>query len=299
MDSSRALSYTLQKTGEIRQATPYSEPVLAKPAATPGPRAQANTRIRTRKNFFKRVLEHVTGWIERRTATVKLNRALIPFIRKARDKASVSLTDEHFNKLAFALALANSVNDGPDELINKVVSNSVKRLNLAQKIAVREQFSARTKQGYQTEDSFLFALNACVQDAIITEGKNNLSEALRVFEQHSRASFRVDQAANDMQHSLETILDLVHPGSDAIASPRSKAQLPDNFRSASMIISQENVQPWFNRQPPAQQNRIRLNLRATAMDLSMENSFIRSEKLLQAFCASIMDALPSGGKRQA
>jgi hypothetical protein len=66
-----------------------------------------------------------------------------------------------------------------------------------------------------------------------------------------------------------------------------------------MIISQENVQPWFNRQPPAQQNRIRLNLRATAMDLSMENSLIRSEKLLQAFCASIIDALPSGGKRQA
>lgn len=284
-------TYTLA-TGETRPVTQYFEPVLKRNAVAPEPRAQANAATLVKKNFFERIVEEVRTWVQSRVATVKLNQALLPFISKAKDKASVSLMENHFEKLASALAYANTANDGPDELIDKVVRNSVKGLTLEQQSALREQV-----KGKLNEDHFLLALNNCVQDARVAKGENYLAEGLEIFTQYSVSPFDVDQAADAIQHSLETILDLVHPGSDAIAPSDTELPLRDQFRSASMIITRKNVQAWFNRQPPAQQPRIRSNLRATAGDSAMAASIHRSDQLLQAFCEQIMDSLPPATKR--
>ncbi|MDB5758593.1 MAG: hypothetical protein JWM30_1882 [Burkholderia sp.] len=283
-------TYTLI-TGEKRDVTPYFEPVLKVKAATPRPRANAKTPTLVKKNLFERLVEQVRTWVQSRAGTVKLNRALLPFIKNANDEASVSLTGAYFKNLASALAYANGANDGPEELINKVVRNSVKGLTLAQQSVLREKFS-----GKPTDDHFLLALNGCVQDALVAEGENYLAEGLQIFAQHSVSPFNVEQAAAAMAHSLETILHLVHPGSDAIAPSATALPLRDQFRSASMFVTKENVQGWFKRQPPAEQRRIRMNLRTTAADLVMAASTHRADQLLQAFSELIMDSLPPAPK---
>jgi hypothetical protein len=271
-------------TGKAWDLAAYSEPVLKRKAATPAPRAQATRPTPVSKNFFERIVEQVRTWVQSRVAAIKLNRALLPFIGKARDEASASLTGKHFEKLASALAFATTVKDGSNGLIDKVVRNSVKGLTLEQQSALRKQF-----EGKPTEDRFLLALEDCVQNAAIAKGQDNLAEGLEIFAQYSAPPFDVERAADAVQHSLETILDLA----------RSDTELPlrDQFRSASTIIAGENVQSWFKRQPPAQQLRIRCNLRATASDLTMAESSRRSDRLLQAFCASILDTLPPARKR--
>jgi hypothetical protein len=284
-------TYTLA-TGETRAVTQYYEPVLKRKAVAPEPRAQANAATLVKKNFFERIVAQVRTWVQSRVATVKLNQALLPFISKAKDKASVPLTENHTEKLASALAYANTANDGPDELIDKVVRSSVKGLTLEQQSALREQV-----KGKLTDDHFLLVLNNCVQDARVAKGENYLAEGLEIFAQNSVSAFHVNQAADAIQDSLETILDLVHPGSTAIAPSDTELPLSDQFRSASMIITKENVHAWFNRQPPGQQPRIRSNLRATAADSAMAVSTHRSDRLLQAFCELIMDLLPPAPKR--
>ena len=257
-----------------------------RPASSDGPRAaaRASRSLDDVISIFQRSVVHITDCIRAPIAGMRISRALVPFIEKAKEKTSGPIANDRFEALQSAFVCAMGANRRMDEFASEAVRNNIKSLHLSEIKVLQKLFRERENSGSHLDPSLLSAVDDCVREAVIREAKRNLSEVLTRFSKHSAGTFDTEVDLSAMEHNFVEILMLVQPAADATGKDNADCPECDTFESASSIITQEALKPWFNRHSRSQQSRVKTNLWITANDLQLAKSDGRSDRLIHAFC---------------
>ena len=274
-----------------RQSLPYTEPILKPNFAAQTARARAKSTQYYKTNILQRMLVQMTDWVKSRVSTVRIARALEPFICKAAGKATGTVTADQVKALNNALASAQSVKNGSDKVLSVAVFQALATLDRQEKTALREQLVSEKGLSGHVRDGLLLAVTASLHESISADADFFVLEALYAIATVVKGPYSVELAVKNVSPYFNTHLQVVSPSKVSVDQDDGVFSLERQIACLSST-TKSKVQSWFSAQPDGLQGKVAAAIKQIVDDRILQAANAPdSAKRTRAFCIWVQQAL--------